>query len=390
MRPMRKEVAMTTTSPSGGSSSDSNDEENIKLTKAEDKSAASSKPPSALFLLTLMVVQNSSTVLVGRYTRSVALDMRYEVRNLILLTEVGKLLVASILEHRLTPISVSIRTHVLSNPIDFLRIMVPALLYLVQNSLLYVALSNLSAPLFQVTYQMKTLTTAVVSVVMLDRRYNITQWLCLLVLGIGVAVVVTGEKPGSSSSAKIDNMFMLKGLSAVAVACLSSALAGVYFEKVLKKHDTKGSDSSPQVSLWMRNVQLAFFSILIAIGQCIYKTNSSSKPFFHGFGPMVYLLLFLQVAGGLLVAAIIKYADNVLKGLATGVSVVVSTFCSMMIFGTPLSVNFVSGATLILGSVFLFSTRGDKPKVSSFVMANDKNPEATVEIGETKKINVLT
>mmetsp|Transcript_1302 Transcript_1302/g.2656 ORF Transcript_1302/g.2656 Transcript_1302/m.2656 type:complete len:115 (+) Transcript_1302:635-979(+) len=104
--------------------------------------------------------------------------------------------------------------------------MVPALLYLVQNSLLYVALSNLSAPLFQVTYQMKTLTTAVVSVVMLDRRYNITQWLCLLVLGIGVAVVVTGEKPGSSSSAKIDNMFMLKGLSAVAVACLSSALAG--------------------------------------------------------------------------------------------------------------------------------------------------------------------
>uniref|UniRef100_A0A7S1B4U6 Uncharacterized protein n=1 Tax=Corethron hystrix TaxID=216773 RepID=A0A7S1B4U6_9STRA len=90
MRPMRKEVAMTTTSPSGGSSSDSNDEENIKLTKAEDKSAASSKPPSALFLLTLMVVQNSSTVLVGRYTRSVALDMRYEVRNLILLTEVGK------------------------------------------------------------------------------------------------------------------------------------------------------------------------------------------------------------------------------------------------------------------------------------------------------------
>jgi len=339
-----------------------------------------SKNPSALFLLMLMVLQNSSTVLVGRYTRSVPAEDRYEALNLVVVTEIGKLLVSCVLEHRTMSLPSSIRTHILSNPLDFLIVLIPALLYLIQNTLLYVALSNLSAPLFQVMYQMKTLTTAIVSVLMLNRRYNVIQWFCLVGLGIGVAVVVTGENGGNS--AKTDaSMNMVVGLTAVSVACFSSALAGVYFEKVLKRKE--GSGDKPPVSLWMRNIQLAFFSICIGGMQILSKSNSESKPFLHGFTPMVRLLIFLQVAGGLLVAAIIKYADNVVKGLATGVSVVTSTFCSMLIFGTPLTTSFATGGSIILGSVYLFSTRGDRPKTAvklpdieeNELISNPKSPK---------------
>jgi len=45
----------------------------------------------------------------------------------------------------------------------------------------------------------------------------------------------------------------------------------------------------------------------------------------------------------------------VLKGLATGVSVVVSTALSTMLFQTPLNPKFSFGATLILASVYFFS-----------------------------------
>ena len=69
----------------------------------------------------------------------------------------------------------------------------------------------------------------------------------------------------------------------------------------------------------------------------------------------VWLLVLLQASGGLLVASVMKYADNVLKGLATGVSVVVSTVLSMIIFGTPLTTPFVIGAIMILTSVHGFS-----------------------------------
>ena len=65
----------------------------------------------------------------------------------------------------------------------------------------------------------------------------------------------------------------------------------------------------------------------------------------------------MQAGGGLLVAAVIKYADNVLKGLATGVSVCFATGVSTVVFGTPLSGQFSTGAVLILASVYFFSNK---------------------------------
>ena len=56
-----------------------------------------------------------------------------------------------------------------------------------------------------------------------------------------------------------------------------------------------------------------------------------------------------------MVAAVIKYADNVLKGLATGVSVCFATGVSTILFGTPIGGQFSLGAALILFSVYFFS-----------------------------------
>ena len=52
---------------------------------------------------------------------------------------------------------------------DWGKLSVPSILYTVQNSLQYTAMSMLSAPVFQVCYQMKIITTALFSVVLLKR-----------------------------------------------------------------------------------------------------------------------------------------------------------------------------------------------------------------------------
>jgi hypothetical protein len=72
----------------------------------------------------------------------------------------------------------------------------------------------------------------------------------------------------------------------------------------------------------------------------------------------------LQAGGGLLVAAVIKYADNVLKGLATGVSVCFATAFSSVFFGTPMTTQFTVGATAILISVYLFSNPMTKAQIT--------------------------
>jgi solute carrier family 35 (UDP-sugar transporter), member A1/2/3 len=327
-----------------------------------------------LLLLVMMVAQNSATVLVGRYTRSgVPKDQLYEVNHLILVCEVGKLILSCILEFKITNGKLwrSVETHILKRPMDALKILVPALLYLVQNTLLYVALSNLTAPLFQVTYQAKLVTTAIVSVLMLNRSYNTQQWICLCAISVGVAIVVLGEKkddPNKTLDLDKAPQNLVTGLIAVTIACMSSALAGVYFEKVLKKADNSrdsGKEAVEEPSLWMRNLQLSFFSIVIAYLQGVYDSTfprdaeaaalAASRPYLHGFSFWTWILVFLQAGGGMLVAAVIKYADNVLKGLATGVSVVVATAFSMILFDTPLTGQFGVGAVLILTAVYLFS-----------------------------------
>lgn len=343
-----------------------------------------------LFLLGLMVAQNSSVVLIGRFTRdSQKAEDLYVVNHLILICEAMKFFFSCILEYNVTNgmLLKSIKENIIDAPLDALKIIIPSLLYLLQNTLLYVALSNLSAPLFQVTYQSKLLTTAIVSVIMLQRRYSVKQWVCLSTLGVGVAIVVLsaqGEKPKETDADKPEQS-MFTGLAAVSTACLSSALAGVYFEKVLKKPTSDGNQTKAPVSLWMRNIQMAFFSVCIALFNLLtnYGVNEldQQKPFMHGFTFWVWIVALLQAGGGLLVAAIIKYADNVLKGLATGVSVVTSTICSMIFFGTPLTIQFVLGAVIILTSVFFFSNDvpGNKKKVEA-PSADESKPLADSKV----------
>mmetsp|Transcript_3610 Transcript_3610/g.5209 ORF Transcript_3610/g.5209 Transcript_3610/m.5209 type:complete len:353 (-) Transcript_3610:797-1855(-) len=328
----------------------------------------------------MMTAQNSTVVLVSRYTRAgVTPEDSYVINDLIMIQELGKLILASALEYNATNghLVKSMKENIFDRPKDFFRILIPSLLYLVQNSLLYVAISNLTAPMFQVTYQCKLLTTAVVSVIMLQRKYSLKQWICLTALGIGVAIVVLGAQSdskkdesnaggeGEGEDANVQNLFV--GLMSVTVACLCSAFAGVYFEFVLKRPTNDGGEARAPVSMWMRNIQMAFFSICIAYinmvrdgdrgvtGMTDENNDPITKPFLHGFTGWVYVVVMLQAGGGLLVAAVIKYADNVLKGMATGVSVVTATFFSTFLFGTTLSMQFAMGALIILVSVYFFS-----------------------------------
>ena len=58
--------------------------------------------------------------------------------------------------------------------------------------------------------------------------------------------------------------------------------------------------------------------------------------------------------GGLLVAAVIKYADNILKAFATSVSIVVVGLVSHAFFGFELSAPFFLGAAGVLYAIFLY------------------------------------
>ena len=78
---------------------------------------------------------------------------------------------------------------IIQKPGETLKLLIPSGLYTLQNNLLFIALSNLDAATYQVTYQLKILTTALFSVLMLGKKLDSIKWISLVILMLGVSLV---------------------------------------------------------------------------------------------------------------------------------------------------------------------------------------------------------
>lgn len=230
--------------------------------------------------------------------------------------------------------------------------MIPAALYAMQNNLAFYALTNLDPASYQVAYQLKILTTAIFSVLIVHKRIRKRQWFALILLFAGVSLVQipqTGE--GSADWLKSpEEKNRLLGFLAVIACCMSSGFSGVYFERLIK--------FGSKQPLWIRNLQLAIFCSLVSTAGMMYQDYSKIQRagLFQGYSTLVWFIVFLQAFGGLIVAAVVKHADNVLKGFATSISIILSTLLAYCLFDdfNP-STNFYFGASTVILSTILYS-----------------------------------
>ena len=68
----------------------------------------------------------------------------------------------------------------------------------------------------------------------------------------------------------------------------------------------------------------------------------------------------------MLVAAVVKYADNIAKAFATSVSVIISCVLSILFFGFNPPVLFFIGAALVGYAVYVYSSGPDEPTTRFF------------------------
>lgn len=94
--------------------------------------------------------------------------------------------------------------------------------------------------------------------------------------------------------------------------------------------------------------------------------------FFFGYNRTVLFVIVLQAVGGLVVAVVVKYADNILKGFAAAFSILTS--CTMCYFWFDFHPNFIflMGALLVTVSMYLYSLQpGAKPKTDEDTSSRD-------------------
>jgi UDP-sugar transporter A1/2/3 len=199
---------------------------------------------------------------------------------------------------------------------------------------------------------------------MLSRQLSRKQWISLVLLMVGVTLVqwpTTSTEPVPSNDDSSSQVISAQeglmgskshfiGLMAVLMSCFSSGFSGVYFEKLVK---------FSQQSLWIRNLQLCLFASVFSLLAIVLQDGKAilEHGFFQGYDAITWSIVLVQAFGGLLVSFVMKYADNILKGFATSVSIVVSTIVSYFILEDFVPSHlFVFGSMIVISATFLYSS----------------------------------
>ena len=309
--------------------------------------------------LLALLIQNAGLALTMRYSRiSHSSDQSYITTTAVFVAEMIKLVISSILcfsydcKLDMNRFKDLLRVEFIDGRKEFFKLFIPSGLYVIQNNLQYIATSNLPAEVYQVLANMKIVTTALFSVMMLGKKQSSLQWFSILALTLGIGIVQVSQ---GKDSGKVSGQNKILGLICVLSGACTSGFAGVYFEKVLK---------STNSSIWLRNIQLAIIGIGFSGITCIASDYEAikSKGFFFAYDSIVWIVILLAASGGLVVAVVVKYADNVLKGFAASASIVLSCIVSSYIFhDSSITFMFSFGAFIVCFSAYLYSISPPSP-----------------------------
>jgi UDP-sugar transporter A1/2/3 len=143
----------------------------------------------------------------------------------------------------------------LREPQQLLKAAVPALLYTIQNNVIYASLASLDALTFQTTYQLKLVASLLATRLLLKKPVAYTRWLSVVLLTLGVVSVhfslhgddgssagagtAEARDPSAGNSAtegaaSARSRSRLVGILGVLVACCCSGLAGAGMEMLFK------------------------------------------------------------------------------------------------------------------------------------------------------------
>merc|ERR1712139_541117 len=108
----------------------------------------------------------------------------------------------------------------------------------------------------------------------------------------------------------------------------------------------------------------ALFGAVAALIGCFVTdgTKIHESGFLQGYSSLVWGVIVLQAVGGLVVAAVLKYADNILKCFGNALSIVLTSTLSITVLKefTP-DLLFLCGVALVLSATALYSLGFPRP-----------------------------
>jgi drug/metabolite transporter (DMT)-like permease len=220
-------------------------------------------------------------------------------------------------------------THTLLGWRDALKFAIPAVVYTLNNALVYLIVQYLKPSAFQLLSATKTVFTAILMRFILQKMLNSVQKYAIVLLAAGAAVsqlsqmhaphpypnscgsgeFASGELgSGPADTRTLSGGLQLVGVLLTLVSCAASSLGGVTNELLLKRDGALHS-------LHLQNGVLYAWGVLFNIMAMLVRTDLSGGVF-QGFDGRVVGLIILNATTGLTIAAILKFTDNIVRVIA--------------------------------------------------------------------------
>lgn len=100
------------------------------------------------------------------------------------------------------------------------------------------------------------------------------------------------------------------------------------------------------------------FGLAFALGNAVYVDGGKiiQNGFFYGYNRIVLACIILQTFGGLIVAVVIKYSNNVTKAFASSLSIVISVIWDLIFSGYKLTFHIIIGILLVIIALIMYNS----------------------------------
>ena len=251
----------------------------------------------------------------------------YHPSSMVLFSEILKMLIATFF------------TKYFNNSFDFnwkelSLYIIPAFLYFIGNSLMFVAISGMDPSSYLLLSNLKIFTTATFCWLLLKRSYSNTQILALFSLFIGCVI---SQFPDGEYQIRAN----LSALIAIFIICTTSGCATAYTEYLLKDSETP---------FHKQNMQLYSFGILFATINVFFTREDN---IYVGFDqPLTIAILVTLSIGGMVLGAIMKYIDSIIKTYLSSIAIILTAVLSTFLFNSRITNNGIIGYIIILFSLY--------------------------------------
>jgi len=308
-----------------------------------------SKAYVQLFVVPVAALLYGIHGIVGRLSRRGKEIAPYSVATVIFIAELTKLVVSWGCLSRLNGVGKALRMVSEVPWQNHLHFAVPAFIYMITNNLDIHMLRYMDPGTMFVLAQLKIVSTALLWRAFFKKPISNAKWTGIAFLVAGSVMCGWPKDERSEKEMYIEKM----GLILISIQIVLSACAGVYNEWVFKNVESNQS-------IHLQNISMYTWGIILNLmkKQMFREGQSGLQPevekdegFFTGWSIFTIALVCTYAFKGLLMAQLMKYANNIVKLFVYGIALIVTNFLTWLVFGLMATWLFLIGLAMVVVGV---------------------------------------